>query len=498
MAVERQDRSYRLEPLDTTGVFLGLGPVQCGLLGAGITMAVLALTAGLPLPVGAVPLLGAVTVSFANVGGHPAWEWLPLAACWFWATLRRGRRWVAPLPLLPTDEAKPPPLPPCLVGLEVIEVPWRGPLHLAAVRDRERQTLTALVPVRGPQFVLEPRGEQERLLAGWGDVFAQFAVEGGPVTHLFWSDFACPSAPESHVAPWDDEPRSDRPSPERDSYQELLDLAAASATTHETVVGITVARNRTFQRRSGSVGGVDPLQRALTTGVDGLVRGLQSAGVTVDDPLDTIGLHRLIRRRVDPLAGAARPRRQRRLTDRLGLVTPASSGPLVVDTAWRHVRVDAAWHRTWWVACWPRLAVPPSWLEPFLSSSGVARTMTVALVPVPARQSRRRIERDLVKFDSDAATKEDKGRRIDARHHRATQALLDREAELVAGYAEMAYVGLVSVAAHSEDQLDEQSEIVEHLARQAGMELRLLDGRQDLAWAAALPLGLAPKTLVGS
>jgi hypothetical protein len=28
------------------------------------------------------------------------------------------------------------------------------------------------------------------------------------------------------------------------------------------------------------------------------------------------------------------------------------------------------------------------------------------------------------------------------------------------------------------------------------MELRCLDGRQDLAWAAALPLGLAPRSLL--
>jgi hypothetical protein len=67
--------------------------------------------------------------------------------------------------------------------------------------------------------------------------------------------------------------------------------------------------------------------------------------------------------------------------------------------------------------------------------------MTVYFQPVATHQSRRRIERDLVKLDSDAVTKEEKGRRIDARHRRATQALLDREEELVAGYPEMGYAG---------------------------------------------------------
>jgi hypothetical protein len=147
------------------------------------------------------------------------------------------------------------------------------------------------------------------------------------------------------------------------------------------------------------------------------------------------------------------------------------------------------------VAAWPRLAQAPGWLEPFLAGTGVVRTTTVVFRPVPAHQSRRRIERDLVKLDSDAATKEDKGRRVDARHRRATQAVLERETELVSGYAEMTYAALVGVCASSLEELDEHALVVEQAAREAGMELRCLDARQDLAWAAALPLGLAPRHL---
>jgi phenylalanine-4-hydroxylase len=137
-------------------------------------------------------------------------------------------------------------------------------------------------------------------------------------------------------------------------------------------------------------------------------------------------------------------------------------------------------------------------LEPFLSADGVTRTMTVTFVPVSTYQSRRRIERDLVKLESDATTKEERGRRIDARHQRATEALLAREQELVAGFAEMAYMGLVSVAAPSKEELEQHAEIVEQLAHESGMELRVLDGRQDVAWAAALPLGLAPRGLLAT
>ena len=77
-----------------------------------------------------------------------------------------------------------------------------------------------------------------------------------------------------------------------------------------------------------------------------------------------------------------------------------------------------------------------------------------------------------------------------------TQALLDREQELVAGYPEMGHNALVCVSAPDLHQLEDDCEIVEQLAREAGIELKVIDARQDLAWAASLPFGLAPRHLV--
>jgi len=54
------------------------------------------------------------------------------------------------------------------------------------------------------------------------------------------------------------------------------------------------------------------------------------------------------------------------------------------------------------------------------------------------------------------------------------------------------------VSARTLEDLEEHSEIVEQLARECGMDLRVLDARQDVGWAAALPLGLAPSTLFAS
>lgn len=494
MAAERAERLYRFEPLDSSGVFLGLGLIQCLTLGGALVVAVAGLTAGAPLPLMAVPVAGSVLVSFGRLRGHRIWEWVPLLAGWAWTHATRGRRWLAPLPLLPAPDGADLALPPCLTGLKIIELSWRGSLTAAAVHDTQRHTLTALVRVGGPQFVIESRAEQERLLAGWGDVLNQYAVERGIVAHLAWSDFAQRSGLAEHRAWLGTLDRGEAAAEAAESYAELIGTAAGTATTHDVVVTLTVARERLPRSRASS-DHREQLARSLTSSLESLFRGARAAGLVTGDPLDAGELRRLVRTRIDP--HASRPRLVAgRLVDRLGLREPASAGPLAVETDPAAVRVDSSWHRTWWVEVWPRLAVPPTWLEPFLTGGGITRTFAVVFRPVPTYQARRSIERDLVKLESDAATKEEKGRRVDARHRRATQALLDREEELVAGFAEMRYCGLVTVSAGSSEELERDAEIVEQLARESGMELRLLDYRQDVAWAGALPLGLAPGTLL--
>lgn len=486
-------RLYRFEPLDTSGIFLGLGVVQCALLATGVLLGVASVTSGASVLVAVVPPASACAAAFGRVRGMRLWEHALVALGWLVRRMRFGRRWLAPLPLVPTATGDATPLPPWLDGIDVVELPWRGTIAMGAVRDRARHTLTALVRVVGPQFVVRPRAEQEQLLAGWGELLSQFAVERGAVVHLAWSDFAQRSGLERHRAWLEHVDHGEIPDVAAASYRELLGTAADVATTHDVVVSITVARDRLPSRRAQD--GDAALSRLLTSATEALLRALRSAGLSAGDPLTAGDVHRLVRTRIEP--ASTRPRSTRGgLVDRLGLEVGTTGGPLAAEAEWRHLRLDGAWHRTWWVEVWPRLAVPPSWFEAFLAGGGVTRAVTVVFCPVSAHQSRRRIERDLIKLETDATSKEEKGRRVDARHRRATQALLDREQELVAGFAEMGYVGLVTVTASSLEELEDHAELVEQLARESGMELRLLDARQDIAWAAGLPIGLAPRTLL--
>jgi hypothetical protein len=65
----------------------------------------------------------------------------------------------------------------------------------------------------------------------------------------------------------------------------------------------------------------------------------------------------------------------------------------------------------------------------------------------------------------------------------------EREAELVAGYAELEYAGFVTVTAPDEESLAVACASYEQAAAQAGLELRAVDGRHDLGLVCALPLG---------
>ncbi|MDZ7734499.1 MAG: hypothetical protein U5R31_16750 [Acidimicrobiia bacterium] len=261
------------------------------------------------VPPGAVPVRGRPRLRASpGAGGHALWEWTPpdrvVARR---AHPGRGRTWHARLPLWPAGEDTTAPLPPCLDGLEIVEVDRNGGTPLGAVRDTHRHTLTAVVPVSGPQFVVEPRSEQERLLAGWGDVLGQFAVERGVVTHLGWSDLARPSGMGERLRL--DRPRHQGASHDtaRASYRRRSSKVPPTATSHEVVVTVTVARDRLARHRSGTGTADDHLQRALTSSVDALARGLRSGSPTCRGPP---------RRRRHPADAASPHRPPRQATSR--------------------------------------------------------------------------------------------------------------------------------------------------------------------------------------
>lgn len=473
-----QQHSYRLEPRDEAGLMLGLSALQCLVLGSGLVAGVLLLTAGLPIAIPAALTLIAAAVALGRHQGRPLVDWTALALT---ALARhRHRRWRRDL--LDASDA-----PPSLRHLRLLTL-RADDGAIGAVLDAQSGTLTALVPVTGTEFLLRDAPDQHHLLARWGDLLGQFATPGQAVSHLCWSDIAEPSGITEHRA-WlatDGHLREGAPS---ESYRELLALVPSRALAHRVVLAITVASQRLPRpQRHGPLAALH-LERALLRSLDAVQQGLRNADLHPDRPLDASAVLAHLQPSIRPEPTDSRHQVARHPGVRV----------VATEASWDHYRVDGRWHRTWWIRDWPRQPVAAAWLAPLLGSvGGGERRFTVVFQPVPTTQSRHRIERDLVRLESDAITREEKGRRVDARHRRATQALLDLEEEIVAGHPELAFVGLITLTASSQEELDRLGDELEQTGHGHGLDLQVLYAHQPEAWAATLAIGICPGRAWGS
>jgi hypothetical protein len=279
-----------------------------------------------------------------------------------------------------------------------------------------------------------------------------------------------------------------------DGYVQLLAEVAEVASTHETVVWITVDGREVRDTRGR------PMHRAaahLPTAVENLIGALDAAGLDTPGPLAAGELRRLLRNRINPLDESCRldPAVGGSLGERLGLVDGPAAGPLAVVTDPSEIRLDGSYHRTWWVSSWPRRPVLGDWLQGFLEA-GTSRTMTVMHRPLDPVRSQRRIGSQLTKLEANEERKQIKDRRITEEDLRTKDAVHALEADLASGFSEVLYLGLVSVSAPTLEVLDDQARYLEQLARRYGIDLRVLHLRQDAAWAATLPFGLAEPGLL--
>jgi hypothetical protein len=491
------DRLYRFAPRDRAGWILGLGASQCLTLAAGLLMSTVAVSAGVPVELAAVPLASAGVLAFARWHGRPLHAWLPVFAGWTLLGAHRQRRWTARVPLLgESGDRKRAGLPPFLAGLEILEASaaWTRRQRLGSVglvADRREHLLSGVLRVQGREFALVERVDQDRLLAGWGDVLAGFCRERSTVARVAWSEWAAPAGLEEHVRFVDSEATAPKGSAHRDAYAALLDGAGPMTTRHEVLLTVTVDTRRARITRDSNTALDDAFADLVLEELRLLTARIEDAGLTVDAPLSPGELREALRVRLDPtvLHGFAT---RARAGFQNGLVSGHNVGPLAVDVELAHVRVDGSWHRSYWIAEWPRLELHPAWMEPLLLHAGGVRTVALVYEPVPPSRSQRQIDRDATRLASDEEQRAKRGFRIGARHRRAEAAVLERESELVAGYAELDFAGFVTVTAPDREHLETACAEYEQVAAQAGLELRSLDGQHDTGVGACLPVGRYP------
>jgi len=486
-------RTYRFPARDRTGWLIGLQAAQCVILGFGVFAGGVLLNLGAPAPVILAVAVGSVVAAFAPLGGRPGYAWLPVAVSW--AAGRRRGVWTASVPRFgasgPVREQ--PEWPALLDGIELHEHDgWRPGSPMAVVIDRRSGTATSMLRVAGREFALIDRTEQERLLAGWGDALAAFCKERSPIEAVRWFEWSAPADPGAHLR-WSRDHIGPSTDPTTvDAYLDLVGSAGAMSTRHETLVSVTVAASVGRGMRRGRARrtdrGIDTLRDELRL----LTNRLDATGLAVEPPVTTAELVGVLRTRLDPFAAKVKASDRRTLADMAGLRRVGHAGPMAIHREWSHLVVAGAVHAAFAVVEWPRLDVHANWMEPLLLHAGGVRTVAVHMEPVPPSTSQRRVDKDSTRLTVDAEQRARSGFRIGARHRRTEADVAAREAELVAGYAELEFCALVTVSAPDVGALEQSCAEWEQIAGQAGLVLRRLNGQHDSAFACSLPVGIGP------
>ncbi len=489
-------RTYRFPPRDRSGWLLGLQAAQCIILGIGVFAGGILLNVGAPAAVIALALGASGITAFAPVAGRPGYAWLPILASWLSPRHRGGKTWTSPVPWFRSgqpDGPVQPPWPGFLGGIEIHDADgWRSGRTMAVVVDLSTDAITGMLRVSGREFSLIDRSEQERLLAGWGDALAAFCKERSPVEAVRWFEWSAPADPSAQLR-WS----RDHIGPNADAtvVADYLDMVAAAgpmSTRHETIVTVTVGGTSggvgQRSRRRRDRGQVDALRDELRL----LADRLDAIGLAVDPPLSPGEVVDIVRLRLDPFDPAQPQGQGRTLADMAGLHRVRNASPMATRSEWLHLAVDRAFHACFAVVEWPRLDVPPNWMEPLLLHAGGTRTIAMHLEPVPPSRSQRQVDKDSTRLVVDAEQRSRSGFRIGARHRRAESEVAARESELVAGYCELEFCGLVTVTAADLDALERSCAEWEQIAAHAGVQLRRLNAQHDTAFACTLPLGIGP------
>lgn len=494
-------RRYRLHPPDGLGVLFGLDGLQLGVLAVAMLTGVLLAAYATAIAGVAVVMVGGAA-GLWRVNGQPLLASIPSAVRWARGRAAGEDRWFAPVPLYCDPSGEQPALPAPLAGQTLLSVDaaaaqvGAGMARVAVVHDERGDMWAATVRVSGRRFALLEPADQDRLVQWWGTALAAFCTERTPVAAVRWTQWSAAAGSRQQRDYLDEHVADDAVPEARAAYEQLLAEAGPLATTHEVLVTLVVAGGRVAVARQQH-----DRQRAvvetLLNEVGLFARRLEAAGLVVSSPLSPTELARALRVRLDPTCAPVLDQQRRTLGDRAGLVLPRNAGPLATQTAWTHWRADGSHHRAFVVARWPLLEVPANWMQDLLLHTGAVRSVTVSYEPIPHSTSQRRVLREAARLEADADQRQSKGFRVGARHRRASAAVDEREEELVAGFGELDYAGVVVVTAPGLDELDRACAETVQVAASCGVELRPLDGRHDQAVGVSLPLarGLAPRAV---
>jgi len=464
--------------LTRRGIMLGLSLPQLVVLGAALLTVVASLytTGGKGMAWTSPAWVPLTLLAVIPAGGRKVIEWLPVLFRWstrtFAGQLLFRKRVIRPRPAgtlaLPGDAA----------ALREWVDPDTG---AAMIHDPHTQTLTAILGVSHPAFVLLDPGEQQRRVSGWGRALAA-ACRSGRIARIQVNERTLPDSGTGLSEWWRRHGTADG-SWAATTYAELIERAGPAGERHATTISLALdmqAANRQIRTSGGGMRGAAAVLRQEMTA---LATALRAAELTTTGWLTPGEVAVILRSAYDPAAAASLERHGALGRDL------ATAGPVAVTETWDRLRSDSAHHTVLWISEWPRSQVFPGFLAPLVLSNGILRTLALHYTPVRADQAARDLRKKKTELISDAAQRRKIGQIEDAAANAELGDVLQQEADLTAGHGVLRVSGLVSVSAPTVEELDAAVAAMEQAAIQASCETRRLVGQQAQAFtAAALPL----------
>jgi hypothetical protein len=474
---------YELHPvafsrLAKRGLLLGLSGAQLGCLGLSglILVTALYLGGGLAAAWTAPVWLTGIGVAVLSVGGRTLTDWAPITITWA-SRRRKGQT------MFNKHLTKPRPVGTlALPGDAAALRQWVDPTSGAVmVHDPHHATLTAVVEVTHPSFVLLDPVEQERRVQSWGTVLAT-CCRSGRIARLQVLERTLPDSGSGLVQWWRTHGHDDG-SWTAKIYQELIDRAGPASERHATTISLALDMRTASRAIRGAGGGMKGAATVLTQEMTTLTTALRSADLNPGHWLTPPELAFMLRTAYDPVAATTMERNPAVGCDL------STAGPVAVRESWSGLRTDTACHAVLWISEWPRSQVFPGFLAPLLLSSGIRRCFSLIATPLRADQAARDLRRKKTEHIADRAQRAKIGQIDDAATTAEYADVVQQEADLTAGHGVVRYTGLVTVSAPTPDDVQSAIAAIEQAAVQASCETRLLVGQQAQGFtAAALPL----------
>jgi hypothetical protein len=468
--------AVKFSRLSKRALILGLTAPQLVTIGLGAMPLVVALYSGsgslFAIPV----LILAAAAAMVPLAGRHVIDWVPIAASWAWRTATGQLHYRARI----TGRSRPRPagtlaLPGDTAALRQFTDPVTDAV---LVHDPHANTLTALLPLTHPAFVLLDPGEQQRRVVAWGRVLATVS-RSGHIAALQVTERTLPGSGASLVDWWRAHGVDDGSFASR-TYADLIDRAGPAGEQHATTIALSLDMNTAARTIRAAGGGLRGAAVVLRQEVETLTIALRAADLTPGDPYDAGRLAVHLRTAYDPAIGPALERHPA-----LGREL-AAAGPIAVTETWGNLRADAGYHCVLWISQWPQSQTYPGFLAPLLLSSGVQRTVSLTYRPVRSDVAVRELRRRRTGHLSNATQRARMGQTTDATDRAELSDVLQQEADLAAGHSLLTTTGLITISAPDTERLEHDVAAVEQAAIQASVKTRRLWGQQTQAFARSI------------